>query len=74
MTSSQTVAMEAARVEKRLAKPFSSPGGKDAWAKWIISNIPEHDVYTEIYAGSASVSRSGTSVVIVRTTRPGLFC
>lgn len=41
--------------EKRLAKPFRSPGGKDIWAKWIISNIPKHKIYIEPYAGSASV-------------------
>ena len=32
MTSPQAVVMDEVAVEKRLAKPFSSPGGKDAWA------------------------------------------
>lgn len=31
------------------------PGGKGRIAKWIISNMPEHDTYIEVFGGSAGV-------------------
>lgn len=42
--------------EKRgIAKPFSSPGGKEAWRGLILQRIPAHKVYVEPYAGSATI-------------------
>jgi site-specific DNA-adenine methylase len=44
------------RTAKRgIAKPFSSPGGKEAWRGLILQRIPEHDIYVEPYAGSATI-------------------
>lgn len=40
---------------KRISKPFSSPGGKDLWARKIVGALPEHKVFVEPYAGSATV-------------------
>ncbi len=55
-------------LKKRFAKPFRSPGGKDVWAPWIVSNIPEHKTYVEPYAGSAAPfflkEKSGSEVLV----------
>lgn len=41
--------------KRGIAKPFSSPGGKEAWRGLILQRIPEHDIYVEPYAGSATI-------------------
>lgn len=42
--------------EKRgILKPFSSPGGKEAWRGLILQRIPAHKIYVEPYAGSATI-------------------
>lgn len=46
---------DADAVAKALSKPFSSPGGKDAWVKLLLAKIPVHKVYVEPYAGGASL-------------------
>ncbi|MEW6104746.1 MAG: XkdF-like putative serine protease domain-containing protein [Bacillota bacterium] len=46
---------DADAVEKALSKPFSSPGGKDAWVGLLLAKIPVHKVYVEPYAGGASL-------------------
>lgn len=43
------------RAKRGIAKPFSSPGGKEAWRGLILQRIPEHDIYVEPYAGSATI-------------------
>lgn len=43
-------------MQKRgILKPFSSPGGKEAWRSLILARLPDHDVYVEPYAGSATI-------------------
>lgn len=37
------------------ASPIPYPGGKGRLAEWIISNMPEHDTYIEVFGGSAGV-------------------
>lgn len=37
------------------SKPFSSPGGKEAWREMILGQLPTHKVYVEPYAGSATI-------------------
>jgi len=41
--------------EKRVAKPFRSPGGKDPWADDLLKRVPKHKVYVEPYAGGATL-------------------
>lgn len=54
----QSTRMGAAKDRRRkrgIAKPFSSPGGKEAWRGLILQRLPDHDVYVEPYAGSATI-------------------
>lgn len=41
--------------KRGIVKPFSSPGGKEAWRGLILQRIPAHKVYVEPYAGSATI-------------------
>ena len=45
-----------AKVEKRgISKPLSSPGGKEAWRGLLLERVPDHRVYVEPFAGSATL-------------------
>ena len=44
-----------AQHKRGIVKPFSSPGGKEAWRGLILQRIPDHDIYVEPYAGGQSV-------------------
>lgn len=59
-------------VEARISKPFSSPGGKDLWAKRIAASLPAHKVYVEPYAGSGTVffAKAPSDVEVLSDVNP----
>ena len=48
--------LDSPTIAKRgIAKPLSSPGGKEAWRDILKARVPDHRVYVEPYAGSATL-------------------
>ncbi len=64
-----------ALAKRGIVKPFSSPGGKEAWRGLILQRIPDHDIYVEPYAGSATIffaKRERAEIEILADVNPDI--